>query len=594
MGKTKLSSLFRGGAGRLLTAPLCSNAKTLSFRVEDDMIKTVNSVLFDDILEAATPESWFTNSSETASHSTESDQDLDAESLETVVRGVVRSERLFFDPGATSSIVEETNEKSIEEISVSVAMESEDPYGDFRRSMEEMVRSHGELAKDWRSLESMLEWYLRMNERRSRDVIISAFVDLVSGLSDSVSDSGRYSTAVSSLPSSPLCSLSSKADKTDVFGGTQGIKLVHEATLYSFFVREETYDDLRPKKRFCMNRRRHSRKTKKRSSERKEIQLMAPSFTREQVKVTFVHASKMLRVTGERPLGYRKWSCFNEMFTVPRNCLVDKIHGSFSFNTLTITMPKETITKMPNLPETPKTVAERVEKLEEKRLLEVARKKEEEAEKIKKLLEEKEGIIRKLQEEAKAKEMAEAKRLQEEAKAKEMAEAKRLQEEAKAKEMAEAKKLQEEARAKEMAEAKKLQEEAKAKEMAEAKKLQEEAKAKEMAEAKKLEEEAKAKGKLVEEATPEKSTQEKKPVDSTKSVCSLAKAGAIFSVKAASLAVMPVLRVSHSDSTHTYMATKGSHQVNENRIQRSIQYDKYLLVTMGLVLDDHRTAIKLP
>ncbi|KAF3540582.1 hypothetical protein F2Q69_00018411 [Brassica cretica] len=216
MGKTKLSSLFRGGAGRLLTAPLCSNAKTLSFRVENDMIKTVNSVFFDDILEAATPESWFTNSSDTASHSTESDQDLDAESLETVVRGVVRSERLFFDPGATSSIVEETNEKSkaapIEEISVSVAMESEDPYGDFRRSMEEMVRSHGELAKDWRSLEGMLEWYLRMNERRSREVIISAFVDLVSGLSDSVSDSARYSTAVSSLPSSPLCSLSSKGE----------------------------------------------------------------------------------------------------------------------------------------------------------------------------------------------------------------------------------------------------------------------------------------------------------------------------------------------------------------------------------------------
>ncbi|KAJ0234811.1 Transcription repressor OFP13 [Hirschfeldia incana] len=239
MGKTKLSSLFRVGAGRLLTAPLCYNAKTLSFRVkDDDMIKTVNSVFFDhngeEGQEAETPESWFTNSSETASHSTaESEQDLDAESLEMVVRGVVRSERLFFDPGATSSIVEETNKKSkageergcsiytpaapIEEISVSVAMESEDPYGDFRRSMEEMVRSNVELSKDWKSLESMLEWYLRMNERRSHDVIISAFVDLVSGLSDgsgavtsSVSNSARYSTAVSSLPSSPLCSLSSK------------------------------------------------------------------------------------------------------------------------------------------------------------------------------------------------------------------------------------------------------------------------------------------------------------------------------------------------------------------------------------------------
>ncbi|KAJ4911642.1 Transcription repressor OFP13 [Raphanus sativus] len=204
------------------------------------MIKTVNSVFFDhnhNGEEAETPESWFTNSSETASHSTtESEQDLDAESLETVVRGVVRSERLFFDPPgvASSMIVEETDEKPkkaveedrdrIEEIGVSVAMESEDPYGDFRRSMEEMVRSHGELAKDWESLESMLEWYLRMNERRSRDVIISAFVDLVYGLSDdgsgggtsSVSDSARYSTAVSSLPSSPLYSLSSKGQTEEI------------------------------------------------------------------------------------------------------------------------------------------------------------------------------------------------------------------------------------------------------------------------------------------------------------------------------------------------------------------------------------------
>lgn len=251
MGKkkmNKLSSLFRGGAGGLLSVPLCYNAKTLSFRVGDDMIKTVNSVFFDhhnhhnngDLLEAETPESWFTNSSETASHSTESDQDLDAESLETVVRGVVRSERLFFDPGVTSSILEEINEKPsdrdskskeavavgedrdyvytppIEEISVAVAMESEDPYGDFRRSMEEMVSSHGELAKDWQSLESMLAWYLKMNGRRSHGVIVSAFVDLLSGLSDSgagntsasVSDSARYSTAVSSLPSSPLYSSS--------------------------------------------------------------------------------------------------------------------------------------------------------------------------------------------------------------------------------------------------------------------------------------------------------------------------------------------------------------------------------------------------
>ncbi|KAF3551434.1 hypothetical protein DY000_02000184 [Brassica cretica] len=182
-----------------------------------------------------------------------------------------------------------------------------------------------------------------------------------------------------------------------------------------------------------------------------------PGFTKEQIKVTYVHTSRMIRVTGERPLGDRRWSRFNEVFTVPQNCLVDKIHGSFKNNALTITMPKETITKLPNLPETSKTVAEKVKQLEEKRLLEeaVRKEKEEEDEKKRKLLEEKEAILRKLQEEAKAKEMADkARKLQEEARAKEMAEARKFQEEVRAR------KLQEEAKAKELFEERKRVEEA--------------------------------------------------------------------------------------------------------------------------------------
>ncbi|KAF2535893.1 hypothetical protein F2Q68_00023317 [Brassica cretica] len=166
----------------------------------------------------------------------------------------------------------------------------------------------------------------------------------------------------------------------------------------------------------------------------------------------YVHTSKMLKVTGERPLAGRKWSRFNEAFTVPQNCLVDKLRGSFNNNVLTITMPKKTIRKMPDLPEAPKTGDEKVGKLEEKRLLEesIRKAKEEEAEMKKKLHEESEAILRKLQEEAKTKEMAERRKLQEEAKAKERAEAKRLQEEAIAKEKDEARKLQEKAKAKEL------------------------------------------------------------------------------------------------------------------------------------------------
>ncbi|CAL9229191.1 unnamed protein product [Arabidopsis halleri] len=174
-----------------------------------------------------------------------------------------------------------------------------------------------------------------------------------------------------------------------------------------------------------------------------------PGFAKEQMKVTYVHSSNMIKITGERPLANRKWSRFNEVFTVPQNCLVDKIHGSFKNNVLTITMPKETITKVAYLPEASKTEAaalEKAAKLEEKRLLEESRRKEKEEEeakqKKKQLLEEKEALIRKLQEEAKAKEEAEMRKLREEAKAKEMAEAKLL-EEAKADQKAAERRLQE-------------------------------------------------------------------------------------------------------------------------------------------------------
>ncbi|KAL0662992.1 hypothetical protein Bca4012_099829 [Brassica carinata] len=44
--------------------------------------------------------------------------------------------------------------------------------------MEEMVRSHSELAKDLQSLESLIERNLRMDERRSHDVVGIGFPGL--------------------------------------------------------------------------------------------------------------------------------------------------------------------------------------------------------------------------------------------------------------------------------------------------------------------------------------------------------------------------------------------------------------------------------
>lgn len=198
--------------------PSCKHPKTLSFRAGDDVYKTVNSVFFDHAAseEADTPGSGscFTNSSESASISTESEEFCitGGGSVEMIIRGA-RSERLFFEPGDTSSILLEKaadTDHTSEDIlpfkeSVVLAMESEDPYVDFKKSMEEMVESHG--LKDWECLEELLGWYLRMNGKNNHEFIVGAFVDLLVGLaSNSCSDSTSYSSAAStfSSPSYPL------------------------------------------------------------------------------------------------------------------------------------------------------------------------------------------------------------------------------------------------------------------------------------------------------------------------------------------------------------------------------------------------------
>ncbi|XP_054789539.1 transcription repressor OFP13-like [Prosopis cineraria] len=198
--------------------PCAFSPKTLSFRASDDIFRTVNSVFFDPV---ETPDPWFTTSSESAvSFTTEDDEDRDActeESLEMVVRGVRsssrESERLFFDPDDTRSILEQAKAGMgfpFKESEV-LAMESEDPYGDFRRSMEEVVESHG--VRDWEGLEELLGWYLKVNGKNNHGFIVEAFVDLLVSLrkknypvsdpnSDSPSSTSNYSSAISSFSSS--------------------------------------------------------------------------------------------------------------------------------------------------------------------------------------------------------------------------------------------------------------------------------------------------------------------------------------------------------------------------------------------------------
>jgi uncharacterized protein (TIGR01568 family) len=207
----------------------CQQPRTLSFsfRTSDGMFKTINPGFLDatnnDVVDSTTPESWFTNSCESASFSTASDDQSGAgESIETVIKGL-RSERLFFKPGETNSILEEAKaggEFPFKE-SVVLTMESQDPYLDFKKSMEEMVEAHG--LADWEGLEELLSCYLKVNGKSNHGYIIGAFVDLLVGLaiaSSSSSSSSSITTASATQhhhdsPSSPLSFYTSSASSDD-------------------------------------------------------------------------------------------------------------------------------------------------------------------------------------------------------------------------------------------------------------------------------------------------------------------------------------------------------------------------------------------
>ena len=72
-----------------------------------------------------------------------------------------------------------------------LTISSDDPYWDFRRSMEEMVAAYG--LKDWTALQELFNCYLGLNERKNHRFIVLAFTDLVAELF-SRSEAGSHSS----------------------------------------------------------------------------------------------------------------------------------------------------------------------------------------------------------------------------------------------------------------------------------------------------------------------------------------------------------------------------------------------------------------
>ncbi|XP_047058197.1 transcription repressor OFP13-like [Lolium rigidum] len=173
--------------------PSCAQARTMSFgRTDDGYDGEVSSTRKDCKTRVITnpaycndERSFFSTIDSSASTSAPV-----SEADELIIRGIRSSSRLFFEPEATSSIV--NNSSSAHAVAFggarAMAIHSTDPYGDFRRSMEEMVLSQGANGvDDWGWLEEMLGWYLRANGKKTHGLIVGAFVDLLVALTSSSS-----------------------------------------------------------------------------------------------------------------------------------------------------------------------------------------------------------------------------------------------------------------------------------------------------------------------------------------------------------------------------------------------------------------------
>ncbi|GKC04632.1 transcription repressor OFP15-like protein [Tanacetum coccineum] len=147
-------------------------------------------------------------------------------SIETVIKGL-SSDRFFFNPGKTSSILEEAKPKEKdkykdvapfkENVSM-MEMESTDPFVDFKKSMQEMVEAD-EGLKQWDNLQELLSMYLSLNDKINHGYIIRAFVDILlvnlgPSSSSSTSTSSSCSSSINGQEQSFLNASSSNNNKT--------------------------------------------------------------------------------------------------------------------------------------------------------------------------------------------------------------------------------------------------------------------------------------------------------------------------------------------------------------------------------------------
>ncbi|XP_044462749.1 inactive protein RESTRICTED TEV MOVEMENT 2-like [Mangifera indica] len=86
-----------------------------------------------------------------------------------------------------------------------------------------------------------------------------------------------------------------------------------------------------------------------------------PQFTKEQISIRCARSPGIVRIQGERQVADNRWSRFNQAYTIPKNCIPDKVQATWleEDEIVLITMPKEIVAAPPpvaapkNQPKTP-------------------------------------------------------------------------------------------------------------------------------------------------------------------------------------------------------------------------------------------------
>ncbi|MED6183677.1 hypothetical protein PIB30_039979, partial [Stylosanthes scabra] len=208
--KMKFLSLLKSKT-IIRSLPSChQQPRTLSFKdlANNEMFKTINSAfniiidednnnnvhhVIEEELSLFTDQSFEECDDDATSFSTSSEDDP----IETLIHELMmcssddddnknkkknNNNRLFFELDETSSIFEASkNNKGslLLKDSVVLSLDSNDPFLDFKKSMEEMVEALDGLKKDWEGLQDLLSWYLKVNAKSNHGYIVGAFVDLL-------------------------------------------------------------------------------------------------------------------------------------------------------------------------------------------------------------------------------------------------------------------------------------------------------------------------------------------------------------------------------------------------------------------------------